>query len=143
MYDASIPKGGAPISVQRLILENAPPARAPYSHAAVAGGFIFISGQGPFTLDDKLVDGSFAEQATRTFENVRLVLEGAGALLEDIVRVGIYLRDMANFPELNRLYSDFFPSPYPARTCIPSPLPRFDLEVDAVAFVDKGAPDDR
>ncbi|MFP3882932.1 MAG: RidA family protein [Actinomycetota bacterium] len=135
-------RGGA-IPVQRLILENAPPTRAPYSHAAVAGGFIFISGQGPFTLDDQLVEGPFAEQAIRTFENVQLVLEGAGAGLEDIVRVGIYLRDMANFPELNQVYADFFPYPYPARTCIPSPLPRFELEVDAVAFVGEGASSDR
>lgn len=125
--------------VQKLTFETAPPPRAPYSHAAVAGGFVYVSGQGPFTVDDELVVGTFSEQAVRTLENVQLVLQAAGAGLEDVVRVGIYLRDMADFPELNRIYGEFFPQPYPVRTCIPSPLPRFDLEVDAIAFIGSGA----
>lgn len=124
------------MTVEHIVVEDAPPPRAPYSHATVAQGpTIFISGQGPFTPGDELLTGSFEQQALRTFENVRLVLEGAGASLEQLVRVGIYLRDMSNFAELNELYERFFPRPYPARTCVPVALPRFDLEVDAVAVL--------
>lgn len=99
------------------------------------GPLVYISGQGPFTPENELVEGNFAEQAMRTFENVRIVLEGAGSSLSRIVRVGIYLRDMDDFTEMNRLYENFFPVPFPARTCIPSPLPRFSIEVDAVALL--------
>lgn len=113
---------------------DAPPVRAPYSLAVgAAAPFLFLSGQGPFTAVGDLVEGPFAAQARQAFRNVITLVEAAGATVSDIVRVGVYLRDMTrDFAELNAIYREFFQDPLPARTTIPCPLPRFDIEVDAV-----------
>ena len=55
-----------------------------------------------------------------------------------IARVGVFLRDMNDFQEMNRIYKEFFPEPLPARTTIQTDLPRFPIEVDAVAVRTRG-----
>jgi reactive intermediate/imine deaminase len=122
----------------------AAPVRAPYSPGVGAEGrFVFLSGQGPFTVDGELVTGSFAEQARQTLRNVAALVEAAGATMADVVRVGVYLRDMPrDFAEMNAIYEEFFPKPLPARTTIPVPLPRFDIEVDAVIALGPSGGDD-
>jgi reactive intermediate/imine deaminase len=112
--------------------DGAPPAGGPYSQAIRSGGFLFLAGQGPFRPDGSRVEGSFEEQARQTFRNLEAVAAAAGASLADAVRVGVYLRDMSNFPALNRIYPEFFRDPMPARTTIQSDLPGFEIEVDAV-----------
>lgn len=111
--------------------EAAPPA-GPYSQAIRAGNLVFLAGQAPFTLAGELVGGSFEQQARRTFENLRAVAEAAGGSLADAVRVGVYLRDLSNFAQMNELYLEYFAPPLPARTTIPAALPGFEIEVDAV-----------
>jgi 2-iminobutanoate/2-iminopropanoate deaminase len=112
--------------------EDAPPAAGPYSQAIRSGGFLFLAGQGPFRADGSKVEGSFEDQARQTFRNLEAVAKAAGASLADAVRVGVYLRDMANFPALNKIYTEFLRDPFPARTTIQSNLPGFEIEVDAV-----------
>jgi reactive intermediate/imine deaminase len=112
--------------------DGAPPAGGPYSQAIRSGGFLFLAGQGPFRPDGSRVEGSFEEQARQTFRNLEAVAAAAGASLAEAVRVGVYLRDMSNFPALNRIYPEFFRDPMPARTTIQSDLPGFEIEVDAV-----------
>jgi len=112
--------------------DAAPPAGGPYSQAIRSGGFLFLAGQGPFRPDGSRVEGSFEEQARQTFRNLEAVAAAAGASLADAVRVGVYLRDMSNFPVLNRIYPEFFRDPMPARTTIQSDLPGFEIEADAV-----------
>jgi enamine deaminase RidA (YjgF/YER057c/UK114 family) len=80
--------------------------------------------------------GSFAEQAQQTFSNVAALAEAAGCSLENAVRVGVYLRDMSNFAEMDAIYRQFFPEPLPARTTVQSDLPGFEIEVDAILFTD-------
>jgi len=111
---------------------DAPPAGGPYSHAIKSAGLVFLAGQGPFRKDGSRVEGSFEEQARQTFENLEAVAAAAGASLADAVRVGVYLRDMSNFPAMNSIYREFFREPYPARTTVQSDLPGFDIEVDAI-----------
>lgn len=119
---------------------GAPPIRAPYSPAVgVDGPLVFLSGQGPFTTAGDLVVGSFADQARQTFRNVAQLVEASGATMADVIRVGVYLRDMPrDFAQMNEIYEEFFPHPLPARTTIPTPLPRFDIEVDAIVLVPRG-----
>lgn len=112
----------------------APPAGA-YSQAIVANGFLFISGQGPNTPEGKRVTGKFAEQVRLTFDNLEAIAAAAGVSLADAVRVGVYLRDMANFAEMNSLYRERFGAILPARTTIQSDLPGFEIEVDAVLLL--------
>lgn len=115
---------------------GAPPQRAPYSLASIAGEFAFISGQGPFTPEGELLIAPFEAQARQTFANVIAITEGLGATVADVARVGIYLQDMkTDFAQMNAIYAEFFPEPFPARTTIPTPQLRFGLEVDAVIWL--------
>jgi reactive intermediate/imine deaminase len=93
---------------------------------------VFLAGQTPMTPGGTLVEGGFDQQARQTFDNLRAVAAAAGGSLRDVVRVGVYLRDMANFARMNEIYSEYFQAPLPARTTIPAPLPGFDIEVDAI-----------
>jgi len=120
---------------QLIATEAAPPPQGPYSQAVAANGVLYLSGQGPNTPSGERVTGSFADQARLTFENLRAVAEAAGTSLADAVRVGVYLRDMSNFEEMNAIYTEFFGPRFPARTTIQSDLPGFDIEVDAVVLL--------
>lgn len=123
--------------LDHVLTDTAPAPRAPYSQATVvAGQLIYVSGQGPFTPAGDLLVGSFEELARQTFANVCALVTAAGGSPASVARVGVYLRDMADFPEMNRIYAEYFPGPLPARTCIQSNLPRFPIEVDAVAVVE-------
>lgn len=127
-------------ALSHVLTDAAPAPRAPYSQATVIGNqLIYVSGQGPFTPAGDLLVGTFEELARQTFENVCVLVEAAGGTRSAIARVGVYLRDMGDFAEMNRVYKDYFPEPLPARTCIQSNLPRFPIEVDAVAVVVPGA----
>ena len=117
---------------------GAAPAQGPYSPAILASGkFLFISGQAPFDpkLGRLITDQPFEQQAVQTLENVKTLVEGAGATMKDVVRVGIFLRDMADFPTLNEVYQRYFTEPYPARTTVQSGLTKFPLEIDAIAIL--------
>jgi len=122
--------------VKRAVSTDRAPAPAgAYSQAILSGGFVFLAGQGPNAADGSRVEGSFEDQARQTFSNLRAVAEEAGGSLADAVRVGVYLRDMADFPTMNDVYREFFPEPLPARTTIQSDLPGFDIEADAILFL--------
>jgi 2-iminobutanoate/2-iminopropanoate deaminase len=116
--------------------QSAPPPGGAYSQAVAAGDLVFLSGQGPFRPSGEKLEGSFEEQARQTFQNLAAVAEAAGGSLADAVRVGVFLRDMANFPAMNDLYREFFTEPLPARTTVQSNLPGFEIEVDAVLLIE-------
>jgi 2-iminobutanoate/2-iminopropanoate deaminase len=110
----------------------------PYSAAVeTAGRLLFISGQGPVDVDSgQLLQGTFEEQARLTLDNLRSVAAAAGTDLSRTVKVGVFLRDMDDFPSLNAIYTEYFPEPRPARTTIQSDLPGFAIEVDAILSLD-------
>ena len=115
---------------------SAPPPSGAYSQAIAAGNLVFLAGQGPFEPSGDKVEGSFEDEARQTFTNLAAVAEAAGGSLADAVRVGVFLRDMADFPAMNRIYPEFFSDPLPARTTVQSALPGFAIEVDAVLWID-------
>ena len=117
---------------QPITSASAPQPSGAYSQGISAGGFVFLSGQGPFTPDGEVPEGGFGAQARQVFANLAAVAEAAGGSLADAVRVGVYLDDMADFPEMNDIYRETFPEPLPARTTIQTPLPGFGIEVDVV-----------
>ena len=127
------------MSRQIIQTDKAPAAIGPYSQAVRAGDTVYLSGQIP--LDPStglLVEGDIAAQARRSFENLKAVCEAAGGSLGDIVRLGLYLTDLDNFPAVNAVMSEFFQAPYPARSTVEvSGLPRgARFEVDAVMVLD-------
>jgi reactive intermediate/imine deaminase len=109
-----------------------------YSHAAVAGGFVFVSGQLPVRPDGSRDPSlSFGEQSRQALANVKAALEAAGARLEDVVKVTVYVSSIAGWAEFNAAYAELFGSHRPARAVVPvGPLHYgFAVEVEAVAFV--------
>lgn len=115
--------------------EKAPAAIGPYSQAVRAGNTVYFSGQIPLDpATGNLVQGDIAVQTRRVFENLKAVAEAAGGALSDVVRVGIYVTDLANFAAVNGVMAEYFQQPYPARSTIQvSALPKgAEVEVDAV-----------
>ncbi|HEY3425763.1 MAG TPA: Rid family detoxifying hydrolase [Negativicutes bacterium] len=91
----------------------------PYSHAVEAGKLIYLSGQTPLHFETgKLVEGDIAEQTEQCFENLFNVLQAAGLTTDEVVKVNVFLIDMADFAVMNAVYEKQFNSPYPARTTI-------------------------
>jgi 2-iminobutanoate/2-iminopropanoate deaminase len=114
---------------------GAPPAGA-YSQGLRVGDFIFVSGQGPLDPATGKVTGvTIEEQTARTLENIKAILAAGGAGLEDVVRVGAFLSDLALFDGYNRVYAAYFPDPKPARTTVGCQLNGILVEIDAVAYV--------
>jgi 2-iminobutanoate/2-iminopropanoate deaminase len=112
--------------------DQAPKPGGPYSSGVVAGGLVFLAGQTPKRPDGSLVEGSFAEECEQVFDNLEAVARAAGASLHDAVRVGVFLRDFGDFPELNRIFAERFGDHPPVRTTVPADLPGFSIEVDAI-----------
>jgi reactive intermediate/imine deaminase len=117
----------------------APAAIGPYSQAVRRGDSVFLSGQIPLDPDSGLlVEGDIDAQARRAFDNLKAVCEAAGGSLDDVVRLGLYLTDLAQFAAVNAVMADYFDAPYPARSTIGvASLPRgAQFEVDAILVLD-------
>ncbi|MDQ3160780.1 MAG: RidA family protein [Pseudomonadota bacterium] len=118
-----------------ILTERAPAAIGPYSQAVRAGNLVFLSGQIPLDpVTGVLVEGDISVQIRRAFDNIKAVCEAAGGSMDEIVRVGLYLTDLAQFAAVNTVMAEYFQAPYPARSTIEVPaLPKgADFEVDAV-----------
>jgi 2-iminobutanoate/2-iminopropanoate deaminase len=101
-----------------------PPSIGPYSHAVRAGGFVFVSGQpgvDPATGD---VPDSFGGQARQAFANLATVLRVAGSRPDLVVSTTVLVAELADFPEMNALFGEFFPTDPPTRMTMQVPLPR-------------------
>ena len=94
------------------------PPVGPFSQAVSTGELMFLSGQVGLDADGKLVAGGVEAQARQVFANLSAVLESAGKSFGDVVRVGVFLTDMADFAALNAVYAGHFDEPFPARTTV-------------------------
>ncbi|HEX7732874.1 MAG TPA: RidA family protein [Rhodanobacter sp.] len=122
-------------SRQIIATTHAPAAIGPYSQAVRAGDTVYFSGQIPLDpATGNLVDGDIGAQTRRVFDNLVAVAQAAGGSLAQVVRVGIYVTDLANFATVNAVMAEYFQQPYPARSTIEvSALPKgAQVEVDAV-----------
>jgi len=116
--------------------KQAPEAIGTYSQAIDAGDVVYLSGQ--IGLDPKtmqIVDG-FDAQANQVFTNLRAVAAAAGATLEQVVKLTVFVTDLANFAKLNEIMGSYFSEPYPARSAVGvSQLPRGALiEIEAIVL---------
>ena len=114
---------------------NAPAAIGIYSQAVQAGRTVYLSGQIP--LDPKtmqMVEGGIEAQITQVFENLKAVSEASGGALADMVKLNVFLTDLANFAKLNEIMATYFTEPYPARAAIGvASLPRgAQVEMDGI-----------
>ena len=127
------------MSRQVIHTENAPAAIGTYSQAILVGDTLYLSGQiglDPYSME--LVSGIDA-QIRRVFDNVKAVCEAAGGTLADIVKLNIFLTDLANFQLVNQIMGEYFAQPYPARAALGvASLPKGALvEMDGVVIISK------
>ena len=120
---------------ETITAENAPEPAGPYSHAVVAGGFVYVSGQGPVQPETGEMPDSFEEQVRQTLSNLKTILEAAGSGLDNVVKVNAYITDLTRFSEFNEIYKEFFQDAPPARTTVATALLGMLVEVDCVAVV--------
>ena len=118
---------------------QSPPCTGPYSLGVRATGeFLFVSGQGPWDpRTRKFERGTVREQTRLTLENVRRIVEAAGARMPDVVSCRVYLQELtaASFAEMNSVYSEYWPDKSPARTTVGAQLLNIDVEIDCVAQI--------
>ncbi len=115
--------------------DRAPQAIGTYSQAIKSGTTVYLSGQIPLVAETmEMVSDDFAEQAVQVFENVKSVCEAAGGSTHDLVKVNIFLIDLANFATVNEIMSRYFKQPYPARAAIGvKELPKgAQIEIDGI-----------
>ena len=121
-------------------IRTEPDPYEPYriSQAIRAGDLIFVSGQAAICEYGELVGvGDFDAQAEQAFRNLQRVLEAGGSGLDRIVKVTIFLTDMANFPKIVALRGLWFSEPYPADTIVEVgslALPELEIEIEAIAL---------
>jgi 2-iminobutanoate/2-iminopropanoate deaminase len=127
--------------IERLSPPGIPAPRGPYSPAVRAGDFIFVSGQVPVDpATNQLSSGDIKHETRIVLNNVKLVLEGAGATLADVVRVGVYIGDGKDFAAMNEVYAEFFGNDKPARSTIVCGFAaEIKVEIDCVAYKPKAA----
>ena len=116
---------------------HAPKAIGPYSQAIKANGFVFVSGQTPFIPETgEVIAGDVAVQTERALKNIVAILEAAGSSMQNVVRAGVFLKNMSDFAAMNEVYARFMPTPPPARTTIEAArLPKDVLvEIDVIAL---------
>lgn len=117
--------------------EKGPKAVGPYSTAVTVGDTVYLSGMIPLDpATNKLVEGGSEEQAKRSMENVRIVLEEMGMTMANVVKVSVFMTDLKEFALVNAIYKDWFGPDYPARSCVQvAALPlgaQIEIEVTAV-----------
>lgn len=110
------------------------------AQAYKAGDFIFVSGQAALDLEGNIVgDGDFGAQAVQAFENLRAVLMAAGSGIDKLIKVNIYVTDMANFESVVAIRERYFSPPWPADTLVEVSalaLPELMIEIEGVALAD-------
>lgn len=115
--------------------DGAPSAIGTYSQAVRHNDLVFLSGQiplDPATME--IVGGDFETRARRVFENIKAVVEASGGTMEQVLKMNIYLTDLANFAAVNSVMAEYFDEPYPARAAVGvASLPKgTDVEAEAI-----------
>lgn len=116
--------------------DGAPRAIGPYSQAIAVGDWVYSAGQlGLDPATGEMVEGGVREQTVRALENMKAVLEAAGATLQDVVKATIYVTNLSDYGVVNEIWGAYFATRPPARTAVQvSALPRGGLiEFDVVA----------
>lgn len=126
--------------IDRIFPAGAPAPRGPYSPAVRAGDFLFVSGQGPVDPDTNEMSYGDIQQETRiVLNNIKRILQAAGASMTDVVRCGVFLRDGGDFGAMNQVYAEFFSEQRPARTTVETKFAdsRMKVEIDCIAYQPK------
>jgi 2-iminobutanoate/2-iminopropanoate deaminase len=119
-----------------IVTNKAPQAIGPYSQAIRASGFLFVSGQIPLDpVSGQMVYGGIGMQTIQVLANLKAILEQAELTFANVVKTTVFLADMNDFAEVNKIYGQYFPEDPPARACVEvSRLPRdVGVEIEVIA----------
>jgi 2-iminobutanoate/2-iminopropanoate deaminase len=115
--------------IERLSPPGSPAPKGPYSPVVKAGGFVFIAGQVPPER------GDVQHETRQVLTNIKRMLEGVGSSMSDVVRVGVYLADAADFAKMNEIYAEFFGDDKPVRTTVVCGfIADIRVEIDCTAY---------
>ena len=106
--------------MKKIIDTNkAPGAIGPYSQAVEINGTLYVSGQVPFVPETMvIISEDVKEQTRQSLENVKAILESAGYTLNDVVKAGVFIKDMNDFAAINEVYAEYLETVKPARACV-------------------------
>ncbi len=129
------------MSRQIIHTDAAPAAIGTYSQAVRVGATVYLAGQIPLVPQTmQLIEGGIEPQIRQVFANLQAVAEASGGSLADMVKLNIFLADLAHFPLVNSIMAEFFQPPYPARAAVGvAALPRgAAVEMDAILVITDG-----
>ncbi|MCQ2220361.1 MAG: RidA family protein [Prevotella sp.] len=121
---------------KQIATNAAPAAIGPYSQAIEANGTVYVSGQLPIDpATGNFAEGGIKELTRQSLTNIKNILAEAGTDMSHVVKTGVFLADMADFAEMNEVYSEFFAAPYPARSAVAvKTLPKnARIEIECIA----------
>jgi reactive intermediate/imine deaminase len=126
------------VSKKQISTPKAPPALGPYSQAIWVDNLLFLSGQIPLNHSGELIVGSIEKQTEQVFSNIKAIIETAGGTLDDVIKLSVFLTDMADFEAINKVMMTIFLEPYPVRTTFAvSALPKNSpLEIEALVNIE-------
>jgi len=134
-----MPEQLQPVQLQPVTARNLPAPVGPYSPGMVVGNLVFVSGQaGRDPATGRLAGDSIEAQTEQVLKNIATILEAAGTTMQHVIRCGVFIVDMKEFPRMNEVYARVFGAHRPARTTVEvSGLPGDGLrvEIDAVALL--------
>ena len=126
--------------IERITPPGVPVPRGPYSPAVRAGDFIFVAGQGPIDpATNKMSYGDIRHETRLVLNNIKAILAGCGAGMEDVVKCSVFLVDARDFAAMNEVYAEFFGNAKPARTTVEAKFvsPPMKVEIDCIAYKPK------
>ncbi|MFC5411486.1 RidA family protein [Larkinella bovis] len=125
------------MSKKRIIKgDGIPTSHLPFSPGVISGGHLYVSGQASVDDNGTIVVDSFEGECRRSFDNLKRIVEAAGATLDDAIQVRNYVGKPEYLTEFNAIYRDYFNEPYPARTTIIGCLgDALKFEVDAIVYI--------
>ncbi|WFA07768.1 RidA family protein [Tissierella sp. Yu-01] len=122
-----------------ILTQEAPAAIGPYSQAIEANGMIYTSGQLPIDPATGEMPKDVEAQAEQSLKNVFAILKEAGVDGSNVIKTTVFIKDMGDFPKINKVYETFFTESYPARSCVEvARLPKDALvEIEVIASNNK------
>lgn len=124
------------VGKQIFFSEKAPKPKGPYSQAVIHNGLLYLSGQLPVdTITGLMVRGTLEEETETVLHNIKIIVEEAGAGMEDVLKVSCYLADIENFAMFNNVYKKYFIEKPPARTVIQAGKLPMDVQIEIDAIV--------
>ena len=117
--------------------EKAPVALGPYSQGIEVNGTLYVSGQIPFVPETMtLVSDDVKAQTRQSLENVKAIVEAAGYKMQDVVKAGVFIKNMDDFAAINEVYAEYLGDVKPARACVEvARLPKdVKVEIEVIAI---------